>query len=122
MIFKIFTLIVFIAQIIITIALLNSLVKLDKKVKFINSYINDNKSKIQDIMVLTRKVSEQILELVPIYVEKLKINFETLIFNQIKNILGLYLFNKINKKFFKLSNNKLIKKLSNCFKLIKYVV
>ena len=122
MIFKIFTAIIFISELIITLTLINSLIKFDTKINNLNDYCSKIKPKIKDIMVLAKEISNQILELVPIYTEKLKNGFYSFIFSQVKNLLGLYLFKKINTRFLKFKNKKIIKTISSYFKLLKYVV
>ena len=62
MIFTILISIVFIAEIIITIALVKSLKNFDKKVCELNNTIILLKPQIKDISELSRKISEQLKE------------------------------------------------------------
>ena len=72
MLFKIFTTIVFIAELIIAYTIISKLVQFDKMILETNAFVVEANPKIKEITRLVRKISDQIAELVPMYVEKLK--------------------------------------------------
>lgn len=80
--------IVFIAEIVITVAIILHLLKLDKSLIKYNSFIKELKPDIKDIMQTAKKISEQLVELAPIIVNSIKSTITNIIMSQIKNILA----------------------------------
>ena len=70
MVFIFFTTIVFIAELIIVFAILFNLIKFDAYINKTNELLVEAKPKIEEVMKLVHGISEQILELTPIWVEK----------------------------------------------------
>ena len=87
MVFYILISIVFIAELIITFALLAYLTKLDKKIIDINLFMNEAKPKIKEICTLCYKVSEQLPEIASCIKERVKLYFTDIITSQVKNWL-----------------------------------
>ena len=82
--------IVFIAELIIAGAILAVLLKLNKKFKETNIFIEEAKPKIKDITEICFKISEQLVELAPIWVEKIKITVINFALQNIKSVLAWF--------------------------------
>ena len=98
MIFYVLISIVFIAEIIIALALILSLMNLDKKIKAFNDFLEDIKPSIKGLMITVRKISKQLLELSPIVVKQIKSFFTDLIMGQIKSLAGAVTFWLVKKE------------------------
>ena len=98
MLFHFFISIVFIAELIITFAIIINLVKFDKKVIEYNSFIDSLKPSIKDLMVTVRKISEQFVELAPICEKKIKSAIVNMFIGQLKNGLGALTFWLVKKE------------------------
>lgn len=123
MIFTFFITIVFIAEIIITVALFNWLFKLDKRIIELNQTVIELKPGISDVVKLVRKISEQIKDLTKSYTDKFISDGEINIIKFLINSLAGLLFWKLNIKFLrKLRKTKGIKLLSKAFNLLQIVV
>ena len=90
--------IVFIAEIVIAFALITSLIKFDKKIKFFNIFLDDAKPSIKELMITLRKLSKQFLELSPMIVKQIKTCFTDLIMGQIKSLAGALTFWLVKKE------------------------
>ena len=105
MLFSILILIVFVAEIIIAMAIISNLLKNDKKIKEANQLLEEVNPKIEELAKLGTKISEQLTEISPMYVKKTKSWFEDFVYSQSKNILAgflIYLLKKeIKKALFK---------------------
>ena len=101
MIFTIFASIVFVAELVIAFALINCLVKLDIKVNNANKYIIEANPKIKSIMLLVKQISEQILELAPTYVDKIKEYRNKIILAKATSLMTSFFFLGINIKTIK---------------------
>ncbi len=80
--------IVFIAEIIITLTIIINLVKLDKRIIEFNDFVEDAKPDIKDIMKELEKLSEQLIELAPVFRDKIKSTVTNIIMSQLKSLLG----------------------------------
>ena len=110
MIFKIFLTIVFIAEIIITIAVLTMLIKFDKKVLSVNDFIVESNPNINDICSLVHKISAQLKDLSIDFVDKLRREQEEAMYNRLLKILTILLLWKINSKTInKISESRIAK-------------
>ena len=110
MIFKIFLTIVFIAEIIITIAVLTMLIKFDKKVLSVNDFIVESNPNINDICSLIHKISAQLKDLSIDFVDKLRREQEEAMYNRLLKILTILLLWKINSKTInKISESRIAK-------------
>ncbi len=98
MVFYILTSIVFIAELIITAAVLIGLFKADKLLREYNSLTKELNPKINDLMKTVTKISEQIAELSPIIAENIRSFFINLILGQIKSLLGGLTFWLVKKE------------------------
>ena len=92
MIFYILISVVFFAELIIAFSVVQYICKMRKKVIESNSLINEINPKIKDTVCVGRKISEQLVELSPIWVENIKSLFVKIIMGQMKNILGALTF------------------------------
>lgn len=98
MLFTFLITIVFIAEIIVAIAIINCLLKLDRKINDFNSLLEEAKPSIKDISILARKISLQVVELTKKYVQSFEQSRDEIILRQIaKFILGTLFFNKLRK-------------------------
>ena len=84
--------IVFIAEIIITFAIIFHIVKLDKKLIEYNEFVDEVKPLVKDIMETSRKLSEEFSKLAPKITEKIKIFVLNMIKDQIKGLVGTLIF------------------------------
>ncbi len=98
MVFSFLIFIVFIAEIVITSAIILHLCKIDKNLIKYNLLISDVQPALKDIMITSRKLSEQLLELAPIIVNSVKSAVMNLITNQLKNFAGALTFLLVKKE------------------------
>lgn len=123
MIFKIFTAIVFIAELIIAISAIMYLLKLNKKILVYNDIISDAKPKIKEIFVLIKGLSEQILELIPEYIENMRRKIEDKLFAKLQVLLTSLLVWKLNIKLIrKIRKSFIFKTALKSFSLIRNMV
>ena len=87
MVFYILTAVVFIAELVIAIAIMLHLLRLDKMFCEYGSLIKELQPKIKEIMELCTKISEQMLEFAPIIVNNIKSTVLGIILGQIKNLV-----------------------------------
>ena len=98
MLFTFLITIVFLAEIIISIAIINFLLRLDCKINEINSLLTEVKPSVKDISVLGRKISSQIVELTKKYVQSYEQRRNEVIIRQVSSfILGILFFNRLKK-------------------------
>ena len=88
MIFTFLISIVFIAELIIAIALLKILFNLDKKVLEINLKLVNSKDSINEICVLAKKISVQLKILSQDFVDKVKNKSENILLKEFSEILS----------------------------------
>ena len=101
MVFKVLITIVFIAELIITFTILYFLYKFDKRILGIDGTLDAVKPQIKSISELVRKISEQIAELVPVYVEKFRELRNKIMLAKLESLIALILFWSINIKVIK---------------------
>ena len=101
MVYTILISIVFIAEIIITITIIQNLLRLDKFILEMDETITLAKPGIIDITNLGKNISEQIFELTKDYIEKFKRKNEDKIYRQLSKILLAIILVKINSKTIK---------------------
>ena len=110
MFFIFFVIIIFIAELIITFTILFNLLKFDICIKKINMTLVEIKPKIKEIMVLIYGISEQIKELTPIWIEKIRDTRNLFVKKQFESLMSSILFWVINVKVIKrLKKSKLVK-------------
>ncbi len=112
MIFTLFTVIVFISQLIIAFTIIFHLVKMDNKIKSWNTFLDEAKPKIKDIMVLAREISIQMTELAPVFVENLITIRNNIIRSRIETLISMILFWSLNFKIAKKIKKSKVFKLS----------
>ena len=98
MIFYFLISIVFIAEIIIALAILLNLYKFDKTINEYNSLAEELKPLINDMLETTRKISEKLLEAAPKIVNKIKASVTDIIMGQLKGMLGALTFWLVKKE------------------------
>mgnify|MGYP004457609765 CR=1 FL=1 len=101
MVFIFFTTIVFIAELIIVFAILFNLIKFDAYINKTNELLVEAKPKIEEVMKLVHGISEQILELTPIWVEKFRKVRNELVRKQLESLMSSVLIWCINLKAIK---------------------
>ena len=123
MVFVILISIVFIAELIIAFSIIINLVKLDKNINEATVFIDDFNPKLKEVLELMSKISAQVAELVPIWVENLKKERDKIILNQTKSLISGILFWSINIKVInRLRKTKIIKALWKGLTLVQNVL
>lgn len=123
MIFTIFTIIVFLAELILTIFIISSLVKFDKTILDLNEIVILAKPKLKDIGHLTKEISNQLVEMTESFVKRLKLNNEEFALKQLSKVLLALLLWKINSKTItKLRKTKVVKLLGKGLSLLEIMV
>ena len=113
MLFTIFISIVFIAEIIITVALLNALLNFDKKICELNDTVILIKPHVAQVSELARLVSVQLVELSNKFVDDIKQNNENLILHNFsKALLSLFLIKTNIGIVRRLHKSKVVKTLA----------
>lgn len=98
MIFYFLISIVFLAEIIIGLFLIISLIKADRIVLKYDAIIDELKPSIKEVLVLVRKISYQLVELAPMVKNKIKSFIFDIIVGQAKNLLGALTFWLVKKE------------------------
>ena len=98
MIFVFFLSIVFIAELIIAIFAITKLLQWNKKIIDFNRLLNKNNPKIKEIMVLVHKLSEQMIDIANMAVDKTKDYAFEFLAKQLKSILTTALVFKIKSQ------------------------
>ena len=105
MVFYILISIVFLAELVITCSVVSHLLKWDKIIIGADEFIDEAKPKIREIAKISRKISEQLIELTPIFVENIKNFFIKLALENIKSLLagvGVWVAKEYIKKHYKI--------------------
>lgn len=123
MIFYIFISIVFLAELIIFAAIVVQLVKFDRFCLSSIKFLDEAKPKIKNIFELVHGISEQVYELVPIWIENMKSKRDRILQKQLESVLTGLLFWKINTKILKkLRKNKMVRVTLKGLTLIQSVI
>ena len=123
MVYTILISIVFIAEIIIAVTILQTLRKLDKKILELNKTIIESHSSIKEISILARKISEQWQILTTDFVEKIKANGESIFFKNLSKLLISALALKLNFKIInKIRKSKITKTIAKGWSIIESMV
>ena len=123
MIFTLFTAIVFIAEVIIAFTIIFHLIKLDKYFTKASEFIAAAKPKIKDISGLAKGISEQMAELVPIWIDNLKDLRNKIILAKLESLMSAFLFWSINIKVMrKFKQSKFLKAAFKGLSLLQNVV
>ena len=101
MVYTILISIVFIAELIITITIIQNLLRLDKAILEFNNTITEIQPGIKDVSELARKISEQWQILAEDFVEKTKRNSEDIMLKHLSKILMSILILNLNFKIVK---------------------
>ena len=92
MIFYFLISIVFIAELIITFAIVLHLIKLDKIINKYNVIIEEAKPLIKEMLETTRQLSEEFLKITPKIADKIKLFAISFAKDQLKNLVGALVF------------------------------
>ena len=84
--------IVFVAEIIIALAIILGLFKFDKKLVEYNNFVDEIKPLVKDIMETTRKLSEEFSKLAPKIADKIKSFALNFVKDQLKSLVGALTF------------------------------
>ena len=98
MLFYFLTTIVFISEIIITLTLIIYFVKADKIILKYNAVIEETRPSIKEVMILVHKISKQLVELTPMFKERIKTIFLNILADQLKNTLCALTFWIVKKE------------------------
>ena len=99
MIYTILISVVFIAELIIAIPIIQNILRLDKVIINLNDTFIETKSSIKDVCVLARKISEQWQILAQDFVDKTKEESEEFLYKKLSKILVGLLVLSLNFKF-----------------------
>lgn len=123
MVYTILISVVFIAEIIITITIIQSLLKLDKSILELNDIIHSTQEGIKEIAILTRKISEELILLSEEKIKALKKMQDDEISKQLSKLLLWVITLKLNIKFInKIRKTKLAKLLGKGLSLLEFVI
>lgn len=123
MIYKIFTTIVFIAELIIAYAIVTKLYALDKAIINANELLISAKPSLRDICYIVKKISAQCVDFANDFVAELNKKCEDFAINQLNKILLALILLKMNSKFIKkLRRSKIVKRISRGLSLLQIVV
>lgn len=123
MIFKIFTAVVFIAELIIAYTVVTRLLAADKAILNAADTIEKVNPSVKEIGCLVKNISEQFVEFSDDFVEKVNDKKDDTVLKLLNKILIMVLLLKINSKFLnKLRRSRVIKQISRGLSLLQYVV
>lgn len=123
MILKIFTALIFVAEIIVAYTILKKLFETDRAIIQANEIIAEAKSKVSDIGYLIKKISYQYVEMSYDFVEKIEEKRNQSAIKQLNKIIIAVLLLRLNSKFIKrIIRSKPFKLLSKGLSLLQYVV
>lgn len=123
MVYTILISIVFVAELIIANAIIQTLVKFDKKILSLDTTITEITPGIKDVSSLIKKISEQWVILAQDFVNKAKRDSEDLLLKQFSKILVGLLVLSLNFKFVKrIRKSKITKTVVKGWSLIENMV
>lgn len=123
MVYTILISIVFIAELIITITIIQNLLRLDKAVLEFNNTITEIQPGIRDVSELARKISEQWQILAEDFVKKTKRNSEDIMLKHLSKIFMSILIVNLNFKIVKkIRKSKVTKILARGWSFLENMV
>ena len=123
MVYTILISIVFIAELIITITIIQNLLRLDKAVLEFNDTVTEIQPGFKDVSELVRKISEQWQILAEDFVEKVKRNSEDAMLKHLSKILMSILIVNLNFKIVKkIRKSKVTKILARGWSFLENMV
>ena len=123
MVYTILISVVFIAELIIAITILQNLVRLDKFVLETDKTLENAKKGITDICILSKKISEQFEILAQDFISKTKQNSEDILLKYCSRLLISLLVINLNFKFInKIRKSKITKMITKGFSFIENMV
>ena len=123
MVYTILISVVFVAELIIVVTIIQNLLKLDKYILNLDDSILSTRDGIKDICDLSRKISEKYVILVNDFVDRTKRNSEDILLKNLsKTILSIILL-KLNFKFInRIRKSKLSKIISKGYSFIESMI
>ena len=113
MVYTILISIVFIAEVIIMITIIQNLLRLDKAVLLLDDTLNASKSGVREICILGRKISQQLVVISDDFVEKVKKDRENTALKVLSKALIGVLALKLNFKLIKkIRKSRMLKTLA----------
>ena len=123
MVYTILISIVFIAELIIAITVIQNLLKLDKKILNFDEILAKKKSTIKEIFILLKKISEQTKVLAEDFVSKTKENAENMSLKLLSKLLISVLLLKLNFKLVKkIQQSKFTKLFAKSWSILETMV
>ncbi len=123
MVYTILISIVFIAELIIAITIIQNLLKLDKKILNFDEILAKKKSTIKDIFILLNRISEQTKVLAEDFVNKTKENAENISLKLLSKLLISVLLLKLNFKLVKkIQQSKFTKLFARSWSILETMV
>lgn len=123
MVFKIFTLITFIAELIITIAVIKKLTEIDRQILNTSAFVSEIKPKLKELVSLVKKTSALILAVCDDFVHGMKKRRDEVILEELTKMLFTIWIWKANLKIIKkLKKSRLVKSLKRAFSMLQFVV
>ena len=101
MVYTILISIVFIAELIIAITIIQNLIKFDNKILSLNTYLSEIKPSIADVSNLSKKISGQMVILSQDFIDKTKENSEDILCKYLSKLLISLLIISLNFKVIK---------------------
>ena len=105
MVFYVLISVVFIAELVIAWAVISHFIKWGKTFREVSNFLEEARPQIKSIIETNRKISEQLVELAPIWVDNVKNAFTNFALKNIKSLLVSSLCFVIGKKI----GNKMLK-------------
>ncbi len=123
MILTIFTVIVFISQLVILIAIIVGLLNFDRKLNNANAFLDEAKPKITDISKLCHAISEQMAELTPVWVDSFTKFKNKILLDRLESLISVFLFWGINRKMVRVfKKSKFLKTVFKGLSFLSHVV
>ena len=123
MVYTILISIVFIAELIIAITIIQNLLKLDKVILELDETITTTSSGVKDVCILIRKISEQWEILAQDFVDRTKEEAENVMLKQFSKLLVSLLVLNLNFKFVqKIRKSKITKTLAKGWSFLENMV
>ncbi len=98
MLFKIFTIIVFVAELIIAYTIISKLFQFNRVIVEANVFFQEANPKIKEVLQLIKGISEQVTELIPVYLDEIKRIGNKIALAKFESLIALILFWSINIK------------------------
>ena len=123
MVYKIFTAIVFIAEIIIAYTIFSKLVMLDKLILKADKVLTYSKLSLKEISRLISQIAAQCVEFAEDFALDFKTKRDEIALKQLNNLILTIILIKMNSKFInRIRRSKLVKRISRGLSLLQLVI